>query len=198
LTRATTVRELAAENIAEAEQEVEKLEEELQQAEEQQMLEDAKKQCKDLALKAEKLAKKEAEKMESISELIAPHIEELNDIHREHRSTCEAFANKFSTIEPAIKMTYKSNERVPQNTVQNAMDEFEETMDVDATEALNNGFLIRQYYRYSRPTRHYADCKHKAEILNMAGRGSNARKRRQAQAKSASIVAEGRKEAYKR
>jgi hypothetical protein len=93
----------------------------------------------------------------------------------------------------AIKMTYKSNERVPQNTVQNAMDEFEETMDVDATEALNNGFLIRQYYRYSRPTRHYADCKHKGEILNMAGRGSNARKRRQAQAKSASIVAKGKR-----
>jgi DNA repair exonuclease SbcCD ATPase subunit len=198
LTRATTVRELAAENIAEAEQEVEKLEEELQQAEEQQMLEDAKKQCKDLALKAEKLALKEVAKMEAISKLIQPHIEELNDIHREHRSTCEAFANEFQTIEPAIKTIYKINDRVPVDTVRDAIDEFEEKMEVDATEALNNGFLIRQYYRYSRPTRHYADCEHKAEILNMAGRGSNVRKRRQAQAKSAAIVAEDKSEAFKR
>jgi predicted nucleic acid-binding Zn-ribbon protein len=198
LTRATTVRELAAENIAEAEAEVAELEEELQKANELQTLEDARKACKDLAVKAEELAKKEVDKMEAISELIAPHIEELNDLHSDHRSTCEAFANEFQAIEPAIKMTYKNSERVPVDTVRNAMDEFEETMNVDATEALNNGFLIRQYYRYSRPTRHHADCEYKSEILNMAGRGSNLQKRRAMQAKSAAIVAEGRKEAYKR
>jgi hypothetical protein len=193
LTRATTVRELAAENIAEAEAEVAELEEELQKANELQTLEDARKACKDLAVKAKKLAKKEVAKMEAISELIAPHIEELNDLHSDHRSTCEAFANEFQAIEPAIKMTYKNSERVPVDTVRDAMDEFEETMNVDATEALNNGFLIRQFYRYNRPTRLHAECEHKAEILNMAGRGSNARNRRQAQAKSAAIVAEDKR-----
>jgi|AntRauTorcE11897_2_1112592.scaffolds.fasta_scaffold02189_8 predicted nucleic acid-binding Zn-ribbon protein len=198
LTRATTVRELAAENIQEAEAEVAKLEEELQQANQQQTLADAKKQCKDLAVKAEKLAQKEVDKMQAISELIQPHIEELNDLHQEHRQACEAFANEFQAIEPAIKVTYKNSEGVPHNTVRDAIDEFEEAMDVDATEALNNGFLIRQYYRYSRPTRHHAECEHKGEILNMAGRGSNARKRRATQAKSAAIVAESKSEVYKR